>query len=202
MSTYGIILVSSAKIKAFTEVNENLDEALLLPNIQIAQDLGLQNLLGTKFYDHLKTAASGNTLSSAERTLMNDYVSPYLLWRAVYEAMPSIYMRMMNKSVIVGNTEQGQAAPRSDFQYLRNIHSDRFQFYAQRLMDYIKNNPGDFPDYFSWTTTDGMPPSKENYYSGIQFHPGRRKLPNPNYYIPGLPNYADPSGDYCCDDSY
>ena len=50
MSSQGVLLVSSQKIKAFTNVNENLDEQLLLPNIQISQDIGLQSLLGSEFY--------------------------------------------------------------------------------------------------------------------------------------------------------
>jgi len=45
MSTLGVLLVSSAKIKAFTNVNDNLDEQLLLPNIQIAQDFVQLGLL-------------------------------------------------------------------------------------------------------------------------------------------------------------
>ena len=201
MSTLGVLLVSSAKIKAFTNVNDNLDEQLLLPNIQIAQDLGLQNLLGTKFYNTILTNAQNSTLTSAQNTLLQDYIQPYLLWRAVYEALPSIYMRLMNKTVIVGDTEQGKAVSKTDFSYLRDIHQSRFEFYAQRLMDYIKNNPGDYPEYWTWTSTDGMAPSKENYFSGIQFHPGMRKLPNPNFKLYGLRSYSDPTGDNCCNDS-
>ena len=153
MSTLGVLLVSSAKIKAFTNVNDNLDEQLLLPNIQIAQDLGLQNLLGTKFYGTILTNAQNSTLTSAQNTLLQDYIQPYLLWRAVYEALPSIYMRLMNKTVIVGDTEQGKAVSKTDFSYLRDIHQSRFEFYAQRLMDYIKNNPGDYPEYWTWTSS-------------------------------------------------
>ena len=61
-----VLLVSEVKIKAFTEVNDNLDVALLLPNIQIAQDLGLQNMLGTSFYQHMLNAAQSSTLTAQE----------------------------------------------------------------------------------------------------------------------------------------
>ena len=76
----GTLLISAKKVKSFTETNENVDEILLLANIQIAQDLGLQGLLGTKFYNYMLNAAKNNTLTTPERTLLEDYIAPYLLW--------------------------------------------------------------------------------------------------------------------------
>lgn len=199
-----VLLVSSKKIKAFTEVNDNVDEILLLSNIQIAQDLGLQGLLGTRFYNQILTNAQNQTLTQPQQTLLEDYIQPYLLWRATWEALPTLWMRVMNKSVIVGNTEQGSAVGSKDLNYLRNIHENRFSFYAQRLMDYIKNNPSDFPEYFQYTSTDGMPPARENYYSGLYIDTGRRKLPRVGTAGSwgGIPSYTDPTDpDYCCWDN-
>ncbi len=195
------LLVSAKKVKSFTEVNENVDEILLLANIQIAQDLGLQGLLGTRFFTHILDGAKNNTLTAPELTLLQDYIQPYLLWRATWEALPTLYMRVMNKSVIVGSTEQGNPVGSKDLNYLRNIHENRFSFYAQRMMDYIQNHPSDYPLYFQYTSTDGMPPSKENYYAGLHIEPGKRRLPKVGtaggYGF--LPSYTDPTDpDYCC----
>lgn len=189
----GILLVSAEKIKAFTNINDNVDEALLLSNIQIAEDIGLQTLLGTQFYNHIKNAAQGNTLTGPETTLLQNYIQPYLIQRAYYESIPNIWMRIMNKSIVVGNTEQGTAASPGDMKYLRNMTQDRYEFYAQRMMDYLKDNPNDFPIYFSYSSNQGMPPSKENYFSGIHIQPGMRKLPPM-----GIKGYLDPSSDLLC----
>jgi hypothetical protein len=191
-----VLLVSETKIKAFTEVNTNLDSSLLLSNIQIAQDIGLQTILGTRFYEHILEAASGNTLSNQENILLQDYIQPYLIWRATYEALPTFYMRIMNKSIIIGNTEQGTPVDYKSFEYLRNLYMNRYEFYSQRLMDYIKNNQAAFPLYYQFTSTDGMRPSRENYYSGLHISPGFRKLPPT-----GIRGYLDPSSDYCCNDA-
>lgn len=193
----GILLVSAEKIKAFTDLNENLDEALLVSNIQVASDIGLQNILGTKFYNSIKNKAQGGTLSSAETTLLQDYIQPYLIQRAYYECIPQILMRMKNKSITIGNTAQGASISSDDMKYLRNMTQDRYEFYAQRLLDYLKNNDSDFPDYTSWSSTDGMPPSKENYFGG--FHVSNtmpRKIPPKG--LKGIPSYLDPTSDYCC----
>ena len=196
-----VLLVSSNKIKAFTDVNDNVDEKLLLSNIQIAQDLGLQNLLGTSFYFHILNAAETQTLTGPENTLLQDYIQPYLLWRAVWEALPTLWMRIQNKSVIIGQTEQGSPVGKNEFNTLRQIHESRYEFYAQRLMDYIKNHPGDYPLYFAYNSNDGMKPAKENYYAGLYIDTGRRKLPRYPGGIQGMPSYIDPTDpDYCCYD--
>jgi len=190
-----VLLVSAEKIKAFTNINENVDEGLLLSNIQIATDIGLQNLLGTKYLNLIKSKAQAGTLSAAETTLLQDYIQPYLIHRAYWESMPEIWSRIMNKSITIGNTEQGSPVTASEMKYLRNITQDRFEFYAQRLMDYIRNNSGDYPEYYSYSSTDGMPPVRENYFAGIHITNAMpRRLPPK-----GIRGYLDPSSDlYCC----
>jgi len=193
----GVLLVSAEKIKSFSEINENVDEALLLSNIQIATDISLQTLLGTKYLRHIQNAAENSTLTSPETELLQNYIQPYLIQQAYYESLLGIYFRVMNKSVIVGNTVQGSAISTADLKYLRNLVFDRAQFYAQRLMDKLKDNQGDYPIYWSQSSNDGMKPSKENYFGGIHIEPGVRRLPPP-----GIKGYLDPSSDLanpnCC----
>ena len=188
-------MVSEQKLKAFTNINENLSVEILLPNVKVAQDVGIQILLGSKFYFSLLSKIEAGTLTTAETTLLDEYISPYLIHRAYYEALPAIYMRTMNKGVVVGETEQGRAASVGEMRYLRSIQQDRYEFYSQRMMDYIKNNPGDYPDYFNYTTTDGLKPSKENYFSGIHIGPGVRKLPKKFSNIPTNYENYDNCGD-------
>lgn len=191
----GILLVSAEKIKSFTSLNSGIDEALLLSGIQLASDLGLQNLLGTKFYNHILTAAQGNTLTAAETTFLQDYIQPYLIQRAHYEILPDVWARQQNKGIIIGNTEQGTGVSAGDMKYMRSMIMDRYEFYAQRLMDYLSNNPNDFPIYNSWTSTDGMPPSKENYFSGIQITNDMPRKLAPSWIKGG---YLSPTDPKCC----
>ena len=190
-----VLLVSASKIKSFTSINEGVDDALILQGIQIGTDIGLQGLLGTKFLNHIKNGAENNTLTAAETTLLQDYIQPYLIQRAHYEILPTLWTRQQNKGIIIGNTEQGNGVGASDMRYLRQMIMDRYEFYAQRLMDYLQNNPNDFPMYYSWSSTDGMPPTRENYFSGVHItNSSPRKLPA--RYIKG--GYISPTSDYCC----
>lgn len=192
----GVLLVSETKIKNFTNTHQNVDTELILPNIQIAQDLGLQNLIGSRFYDELILQVSGGTLTTVNREFLEGWVQPYLLWRAYYECHPQIYMRMMNKSIIIGDTEQGKAVTVKEMQYLRDIAMSRYEFYAQRLMDQLRNFPNLYPAYYSYSTKDGMPPSRVTYFAGIHFEPGYRYPPRRADWANGLPRYR--GGEYDC----
>ncbi len=204
MST--VLLISETKLKAFSTLNQNIDMALLTSTIYMAQELGLQTLIGTKGYDYYMNLVksvqlSGGTMSQADSIMLNDYIAPYLIHRAYYEAYPEIFARRMNKAIVVGNTEQGSSIDIKGMSYMRDIEQGRYEFYAQRLMDRIQAFPSDYPWYFSYTNKDGMPSSSQTYFAGIHFAPGMRRPPRRNDWYRNLPYYQGPEYDACvnCD---
>ena len=48
------LLISEAKIRAFSDINESLDDALIVNAIREAQDIVLQPIMGTKLYNVIK----------------------------------------------------------------------------------------------------------------------------------------------------
>ena len=199
-----VLLISQTKLKAYSTINQNVDEALLVATIFISQDLGLQTLIGTRGYNHYVNVVqanqlSGQTISQADRTMLDDYFAPYLIHRASYEAMPEIFARKMNKAITVGNTEQGTSIDIKGMEYLRGIEQARYNFYAQRIMDYILAHPDEYPWYYSYGNIDDMPPQKTQYFSGVWFTPGMRK-PVRNGVIPSnMRAYIDPTLGGCVD---
>jgi hypothetical protein len=199
-----VLLVSETKVKAFTTLNQNLDMALLTSCIFMAQELGLQTLIGTKGYDYymnlVKSAQlSGGTISQPDRIMLDDYFAPYLIHRAYYEAMPEIFARKMNKAIVVGNTEQGSSVDLKTMAYLRDIEQGRYEFYSQRMQDRLRSFPNDYPWYYSYTDKDGMPNSKQTYFSGIHIEPGLRYPPRRNSWYGNLRAYQGPEYNACVD---
>jgi hypothetical protein len=201
-----VLLVSETKVKAFSTLNQNLDMSLLVSCIYMAQELGLQTLIGTKGYDYYMNLVksvqlSGGTMSSADRIMLDDYIAPYLIHRAYYESMPEIFARKMNKAIVIGNTDQGSAIDIKGMSYLREIEMSRYEFYAQRLLDRVQAYPSDYPWYYSYTDKDGMPSTSQTYFAGIHIGPGMRRPPRRNDWYRNLPYYQGPEYDACvnCD---
>lgn len=168
----GVLLISETKLKAFTNINKNVDMDVLKSEVQIAQDIDLQTILGTKFYNHLlsQVSATGNTFNSDEKTLVDDYIQPFLIQTAYFNAMPGIMYRTMNRGIVEGTMENAASVDINTMKYLRSIQKQRADFYMTRLQDYLLIGRGQnkFPDYNTQSTIDGMIPDRtQKYNNGI-----------------------------------
>jgi hypothetical protein len=199
-----VLLISETKLKAYSTLNQNIDMSLLVSTIYMAQELGLQTLIGTRGYDYYmelvkSVQLSGGTMSQADSIMLNDYIAPYLVHRSFYEAMPEVFARKMNKALTIGNTEQGTSIDIKGMSYLRDIEQGRYEFYAQRLLDRVQAFPSDYPWFYSFTQKDGMPSSSQTYFAGIHIAPGMRRPPRRNDWYSNLPYYQGPEYDACVD---
>ena len=166
-----VLLVSENKIKSFSNINRNVDISAIRAEIGIAQDLHLQPLLGTKFYNHLlnQVSATGNTFNADELTLVNDYIANYLIQVAYYEMLPHLHLRTMNVGIVEPAALEGgrNGVDIETMKYLRTIQKQRADFYMMRLQDYLIIGKGQnkFPDYNTQTTEDGMIANRSEKYN-------------------------------------
>jgi hypothetical protein len=176
----GVLLISEKKLIAFTNINKNVDMDVLKSEVQIASDIDLQTILGSKFYHHLldQVSATGNTFNVDEKILVDDYIQPYLIQTAYFNALPHLYARTMNNGVTIGQMENAQSVDIETMKYLRSVQKQRADFYSQRLIDYLLTGRGQnkFPDYNDASTIDGMIPDRsQKYNNGIFLRHTSRK---------------------------
>jgi hypothetical protein len=176
----GVLLISEIKLKNFTNINKNVDMDVLKAEIQIAQDIDLQTIIGTLFYNHLLgcVSSTGNTFNAAETTLVNDYIQPYLIQQAYFQCIPQLMYRTMNRGIVEGTMENAASVDIETMKYLRSIQKQRADFYMTRLQDYLLIGRGQnqFPQYVTQSTIDGMIPDRsQKYYNGIALTHSSRK---------------------------
>ena len=199
-----VLLISETKLKNWTTIHQNVDMALLTNCIFMAQELGLQTLIGTKGYEYyqnlvLQVQVSGGTMSNADRIMLEDYIAPYLLHRAYYEAMPEIYARKMNAGIVAHETEHSKTVGIKEMSYFRDIEQGRYEFYAQRLQDRVTYYSNDYPWYYSYNDKDIMPPYKQTYFAGVHLTGTPRYPPRKGSWQSNLPAYWGREYD-CCGD--
>lgn len=162
-----VLLVSEEKLKAFTAIHENLQMDDLTPHINDAQNLYLQNQIGTKLLTTLKQAVIDGNLTADQKLLLEDYIAPMLVNWSFYLALPFIKYKIVDKGIVSGTSETSTATTLEELQYLRDNVSSTAEFYSERLREYLLDNPGMYPEYDNFGT-DGMSPDKENqYFSGL-----------------------------------
>ena len=162
-----VLFISEARLKSLTAIHDNVEPNDLMPFVLQAQDIYVQDVLGTKFYNSLKTNVSGASLTTEETTLINDYISPALANYSLYLAIPTLNYKFKNKSILNPSSEESLNTGFDEMKYLRENTLDTAQFYMARALDYLCDNSSAFPDY-SQPGSDGMMPNKRSpYNSGI-----------------------------------
>lgn len=161
------LLVSEQRMKQWTQLDDNVRVNDITPFILQAQDIYMQDTLGTKFYTRLKDGVIADDLTADEKTLLNDYIGPTLMQYALYLMLPSIKYKVANQGILNGTSEETSPTTLDELQYLRQTALDTAEFYNKRLLKYFLDNPNMFADYQN-PGTDGMMPNKRNpYFSGL-----------------------------------
>ena len=72
-----VLLISEQKLKTFTDIDLNVNTAVLLPFIQVAQQTVIEYVLGAKYYKELLYQVSGGTLTQTNENFLNYFERIY-----------------------------------------------------------------------------------------------------------------------------
>ena len=140
-------LLSEAKFREFTDVNDMLDTSLIKNAIREAQDIHLQRIIGTQLYNKLLSDVDASSLTGDYQTLVNDYIQDFLLYAAYYESLEAIYIRPRNNGLLTPTGgENSIEVDRSLFNVKRQSVENKMEFYAEKLSQYISENEATFPE--------------------------------------------------------
>jgi hypothetical protein len=163
-----VLLVSEQRMKQWTSLDNNIRIDVLTPSIINAQEIYIQDTLGTKFFNRLKNGIVANDLTTNESTFLNNYVGPTLIQYSLYLLLPNLKYKFVEKGILNGSSEETQPTTLDELQYLRESALDTAQFYNNRMLEFLSDNPNMFTEYTN-PGVNGMMPNKETpYFSGLQ----------------------------------
>ena len=88
-------LISEAQIRNYTDIDNNIDSAVIKNGIREAQDIKLQPIIGTLLYEKLTSLVDAGTISDAAnadyKTLLDSYIQNMLIYAAYYFILDSVY---------------------------------------------------------------------------------------------------------------
>ena len=172
MANETVLLVSEQRMKQWTSLDNNIRIDVLTPSILNAQNLYIQDTLGTSFFDRLKEGVLNDDLTVTESDFLRDYVGPTLMQYALYMLLPNLKYKMVEKGILNGTSEETQPTTLQELQYLRESTIETAQFYDQRMKEFLWQNPGFFPEWLTWEN-NGMPANRQtSYFSGLQSQRG------------------------------
>jgi len=160
------LIISENYLKEYTNINKNVDMTILTPILQEVQDFYIIPLLGTNLYNEVLGQVTASTVTALNQTLL-DLVVPCMLHYAKMEAMPDMKYRLMNKGVMIKNSENSSAADLAEIQFLMDRSKNKAEIYAQRVTNYLNRYVSSYPLYISNAERDEIMPNKNNFTSGI-----------------------------------
>lgn len=190
---FDVQFVSTQYIKENSITPEYLDDKYLTFAIQDAQNIELQNVLGSPLYEEVVNyerdyLASGVTMPTEYSTLINSYIKPFLVNIIIYRALDSIWAKSMNTSVVI-KTDATNSRPvtRDELNEDKRRYIQIYEWYRDMLARYLTtqhNNYGYFPKISEFTSdTDTILPDRGPGYGRTGLYFNRRN--NRNYWGPG-----------------
>lgn len=159
------LLISRNDIVKFTALNGNIDTDNFIQWIKVAQDIHIQNYLGTNLLEKIKTDIINNTLANPYLSLLTTYVKPMLIHWAMVEYLPFSAYTIANKGVFKHTSENATSVEKNEVDFLVEKERMIAQNYTERFITYINFNNSLFPEYSTNSNAD-MFPSTQNNFTG------------------------------------
>lgn len=161
------IFISREDLVRFTPISGNLDFDRVIQYVEIAQDIHIHELLGSRLYEKLQADVLGSALSGNYLILVNTYIKPVLSHYSFLEFLPFSQFVIGAKGVFKHTSEAANNIEKSDLNMMAEATRDTAQHYAKRLVEYIRANPNIFPEYYT-NTNDDIRPNKKVDFGGWQ----------------------------------
>lgn len=161
-----VLFINRDDLVRFTATNGNVDTDRFIQYIFIAQEIHIQNYLGSDLYEALENKIQNGSIGNSGDyyDLLKDYVKPCLVHWAMVEALPFLAIRISNNGVYRPNAENSTTATKEDIDYLVEKERTTAQNFTNRLIDYLQNNASSkFPEYYTNSNGDISPSDKADF---------------------------------------
>ena len=141
------LLISEAKVRAFTDLNESVDDSLMVNAIREQQDMVIQPIIGTKLYNTIIEKIDNSSVSGSYQTLLDDYIQPALVYSSLYNITENIYVRSRNNGLLTptGGENSGNV-DKNMYDTKRQSIFNKQQFYSDQLSRYLNEKYNLFPE--------------------------------------------------------
>ena len=160
-----VLFVSPADVIKRTGINGNVDRDQMIQFIKIAQDIHIQNILGTNLFEKIATDIAADSLSGNYLTLFTNYIQDMVIHYSAIEILPYIHYKVANGGIYVKGAENGESATKQDLDYLVQKERDIAEHYSRRFIDHMAFYSSLYPEYNN-SSNDDMYPSKNQNFNG------------------------------------
>ena len=171
-----VLFITQNDIKNNTIINGSVDPDKFLQFVIIAQQIHIQNFLGTRLYERLQNYINANGSQNGnftgqdtdpEKILLDQHVKNMTIYWAMVEYIGVGAFSISNKGVLRHTSETAELASKDDLDYLTTKYRDLAQYYTDRFINFIIYKQTVYPEY-NENNEDDRYPSRDAYFGGWQ----------------------------------
>lgn len=147
--------ISERYLKDNSPMGDNVDMKDIYPYAKSAEDMYIQEAIGTPLYDRLISglSASPQNITANETALLRVIRSAMVYWTC-YDALPFMWMKLRNIGLVKQSGDNLETVSEQEMGYIRKELKNKADFYMKRLQDYLCENRELFSEYggnYAWS---------------------------------------------------
>ena len=145
----------------------NISTDKFIQFVKIAQEIDVQQIMGTDLYNGLSAAMPNIEDSSNVRwkTILDDYIVPMLIWYAQSNYYPFAAYQVKQGGVFKHTSENSVSVDKNEIDFLVEKARTNAEWYSRRFIDFMSFNQATYPEYTS-NTNDDIYPSYDSTFNG------------------------------------
>ena len=148
-------------------LDANISTDKFIQFVKIAQEIDVQQIMGTDLYNGLSAAMPNIEDSSNVRwkTILDDYIVPMLIWYAQSNYYPFATYQVKQGGVFKHTSENSVSVDKNEIDFLVEKARTNEEWYSRRFIDFMSFNQATYPEYTS-NTNDDIYPSYDSTFNG------------------------------------
>tara|TARA_R110000744_G_scaffold167915_1_gene285474 strand:- start:516 stop:1025 length:510 start_codon:yes stop_codon:yes gene_type:complete len=163
-----VLFINRTDLVRNSIIDGNVDTDKFIQFVKIAQEIDIQQIIGTQMYEGLTAAiVAGINLPANARwkIILDDYIVSMLIWYAQSNYYPFSAYQLKNGGLYKHTAENSQSVDKNEVDYLVEKARTNAEWYSRRFIDFMCFNQSTYPEYTS-NVNDDIYPSYEATFNG------------------------------------
>lgn len=161
-----ILLISEDYIKSNTNISQNLDGNYLLPTIKLAQEIDLEETIGTSLLEKIQELIANNTIkenvNKPYKTLLDKYLQPFLCYTTIVKILPTVAYKIANAGVLRTEDEKMSNIDSNEVDKVIAYYQNIADMYKYKMQRYLIANYNKYPELMQYKSIADL---RANLYS-------------------------------------
>lgn len=164
-----ILLISEDLIKSVTNLSDNMSGDYLLPAIQLAQDVDLEETIGTPLLTHIQELIYNNKIALEEnkdyKVLLDKYIQPFLAYATIAHITVPIAFKLANAGILRTSDEKMDNVSANEVDKVKYHYQHIADTYKYRLQRFLLANYNKYPQLLQYKSIADL---RTNLYSAAR----------------------------------